>query len=193
MKGFYFTFLDADDRLPVGSLQVRVNFALDHPEVDMISGHVHFFTSTGVMKTWEPSFAGDPLQSFIRIDERAFCNPALFIKNREGIQYRFRKGMTHVEDLLFFTSLAAQQKLQYNYVQTPVYEYRVSEDSAMSNLEGLERGYWTFYEQVKSFPGALNASVQYLKWRVIRIMFLSYMAAGQWMNALRVLPKMISK
>lgn len=193
MKGKYLTFLDADDMLPVNSIGCRVSFAEANPLIDIIGGSVEFFNEEGVQRTWEAGFEGNPFHAFSRIDERAFCNPSLFLRRKEGVDYRFREGVTHVEDLLFFTYVAGQQQQVYGYVKDLVYSYRVSGNSAMSNLRGLEKGYWTFYSFVKQHPGALKANIRYLKWRIIRIMGLSYLAAGKVSDALKVVPKIFSK
>lgn len=193
MKGDYFTFLDADDLLPKQSLEMRMFFAEQNPAIDFVGGGVHFFNENGIKWTWQPGYKGDPLQAFIRIDETAFCNPSLFIRKRPGIQYSFKEGMTHVEDLLFFASVAHQQKQYYDYVNEVIYRYRISENTAMSNLSGLEKGYWTFYETVKKFPNAVSKNISYLKWRIIRIMILSYLDSGKVVSALRVVPKIFTK
>jgi glycosyltransferase involved in cell wall biosynthesis len=193
MKGKYFTFLDADDILPKESLAIRVRFAETHSNVDFVGGNVCFFNKTGTQRTWKAGFKGDPLQAFIRIDETAFCNPSLFIRIKPGLTYSFKEGMSHVEDLLFFASVANQQPQYYDYVDEVVYHYRVSESSAMSNLAGLENGYWTFYQSVKQYPQALPKNIHYLKWRIIRIMFLSYLAGGKFIRALNVMPKIFTK
>jgi glycosyltransferase involved in cell wall biosynthesis len=193
MQGKYFTFLDADDLLPSDSLSLRIRFSELHPEIDIVGGSVRFFNSQGVQRVWKPQYKGDPLQPFIRIDERAFCNPSLFIRKKDGIQYFFKQGMSHVEDLLFFATISSQVPHNYDYITDLIYEYRVSDNSAMSNLVGLENGYWTFYESIKSFPNALPANIKYLKWRIIRIMTLSYLAVGKVGNAIKVMPKILSK
>jgi len=101
--------------------------------------------------------------------------------------------MTHVEDLLFFASIANQEKQYYDHVDDVIYEYRISENSAMSNLKGLEKGYWTFYQSVKEFPNALAKNIRYLKWRIIRIMILSYLDAKQIIPAIKVIPKIFTQ
>ncbi|HWJ29621.1 MAG TPA: hypothetical protein VNS32_23990, partial [Flavisolibacter sp.] len=67
------------------------------------------------------------------------------------------------------------------------------ENSAMSNLSGLEKGYWTFYQAAKEFSKALPENIRYLKWRIIRIMILSYLAAGKIIPAIKVVPKIFTK
>jgi teichuronic acid biosynthesis glycosyltransferase TuaG len=193
MNGKYFTFLDADDILPGSSISSRVKFAEQNARADFIAGSVLFFNEKGVQRTWVPGYKGHPLQAFIRIDETAFCNPSLFIRKKQEVVYRFRDGMTHVEDLLFFATIAQQQEHYYDHIKEVVYHYRVSGSSAMSNLRGLENGYWTFYHSVKQFPNALKKNISYLKWRIIRIMILSYMAAGKFADAIKVVPKMITR
>jgi glycosyltransferase involved in cell wall biosynthesis len=189
MQGKYFTFLDADDTLPPDSLKLRTEYAEQHDAIDIIGGRVCFFKENGEKKNWYPKFEGDPLQAFIRIDERAFCNPSLFIRRKPAVTYRFKEGMTHVEDLLFFASLANQATHYYGYVDELVYNYRISGNSAMKNLRGLEEGYWIFFDTVKHFKKAEGKNIRYLKWRIIRIMILSYLGGKQFINALTVLPK----
>jgi Glycosyltransferases involved in cell wall biogenesis len=189
MHGKYFTFLDADDLLPPESLSQRIAFAEKYHDIDMVAGAVCFFTPNGDEKHWHPNFKGDPLQAFIRIDEKVFCNPSLLIRRKDSISYRFKEGMTHVEDLLFFVSIASQQAHRYAYLDDVVYKYRVTRNSAMKNLKGLENGYWTFFDSVKNLPNAVPQNVRYLKWRIVRIMILSYLAGGRVLNAVNVLPK----
>jgi glycosyltransferase involved in cell wall biosynthesis len=193
MNGKYFTFLDADDLLPEESLAIRVRFAEANPSVDFIGGSVCYFNAKGIQRTWMPGYKGDPFQAFIRINETAFCNPSLFLRKRSGIKYSFKEGMSHVEDLLFFATVASQEKQYYDHVNDVVYHYRVTDNSAMSNLKGLEKGYWTFYETVKGLPGALPRNIRYLKWRIIRIMILSYLAAGRLGLSFGVVPKIFTK
>ncbi|MGZ5218801.1 MAG: glycosyltransferase family 2 protein [Chitinophagaceae bacterium] len=193
MQGVYFTFLDADDILPPDSLSSRVDFAEHNQGINIVGGNVAFFNQHGVQRTWKADYLGDPFHAFTRIDERAFCNPSLFIRRITGIDYSFRQGLTHVEDLLFFTYISGQQPQVYASLDKLVYLYRVSDSSAMSNLRGLEKGYWTFYDFVKNQPKALPSNIRYLKWRIIRIMGLSYLAAGKFFDALKVVPKILSK
>lgn len=189
MQGDYFTFLDADDLLPSDSLSKRIAFAEKSHDTDMVAGAVSFFKPNGEEKRWHPNFNGDPLQAFIRIDEKVFCNPSLLIRRKPSISYRFKEGMSHVEDLLFFVSIASQQAHRYAFLDDVVYKYRVTGNSAMKNLKGLENGYWTFFESVKNLPNALPQNVRYLKWRIVRIMILSYLAGGRVLSAVSVVPK----
>ena len=53
--------------------------------------------------------------------------------------------------------------------------YRRINSSAMTNLNGLERGYWQFYKLVKSSNTIDTKDLNYLKKRIFRIMMLSYL------------------
>ena len=192
MKGKYFTFLDADDTLPKESLATRINYLEDHTQASILAGCVVFFNSHGPQRKWTPHFSGNPLTNFVRVDENVFCNPSLVFRVKSNIDYSFKEGMTHVEDLLFITSIVSQQEHDYHSVDSVVYNYRLSEGTAMANLSGLENGYWTFYESVKKFPNVLQEDVRYLKKRIIRIMARSYLASGRVLDAVFVLRKFFS-
>ncbi len=191
VKGIYLTYLDADDLLPPKSLEMRVHYAELNPNVDMLAGCVYFFEKGGFKKRWEPSFRGNPIRSFTRIDGRAFCNPSLFLRIKPGVNYQFKEGMTHLEDLLFFYSISCQQPHQYDYILEDVYHYRLHENSTMKNLEGLESGYWTYYDYVKQNTIVAPQDKLYLKSRVVRIMVLSYLKKGKLYNALKSLYKLL--
>ncbi|MFB9864458.1 glycosyltransferase family A protein [Rufibacter immobilis] len=195
MKGKYFTFLDADDLLPSDSLRKRAEFLQTHPEVIMLAGAVVFFEGhkENVVKVWKTTFKGNPLSSFIRLDEAVFCNPSLMIRFKENTQYKFLEGMTHVEDLLFFTCVARFENTKYESIEDVIYYYRTAESSAMSNLPGLDKGYTTFYEQVKQLGLGNSADLKYLQSRIFRIMFMSFLKSGDFMNALTVLIRFFLK
>lgn len=186
MIGNYFTFLDADDRLSSNSLETRISFAEQHPDADMIAGPVVFFNDLGPQKTWYPDYRGNPFPLFIRNDERVFCNPALLIRRKESVVYKFKEAMTYVEDLLFFASISQQQRHNYDYVSEIVYQYRITGDSAMKNLKLLEKGYWSFYDEVKKMPDITYDQKRYLKWRILRIMALSYLGSKEFSSLLKL-------
>jgi glycosyltransferase involved in cell wall biosynthesis len=192
MKGKYFTFLDADDTLPKESLAIRINYLENNAHASILAGSVAFFNSEGPQKKWTPHFNGNPLPHFVRLDEKVFCNPSLVFRVRPGIHYSFKEGMTHVEDLLFYTTIVSQQEHDYHSIDRVIYNYRLSEGTAMANLSGLENGYWTFYESVKHLPNVLQVDVRYLKKRIVRIMARSYLGAGRVTDALLVLGKLLS-
>ena len=69
------------------------------------------------------------------------------IRRLSKIPYRFKEGLTHGEDLLFYISIANHGF--YSYTKDIVMIYRSGNYSAMSNLQGLEEGYFDIYEELK--------------------------------------------
>ena len=69
------------------------------------------------------------------------------IKVEENTAYQFQKGLTHGEDLCFYLSIAKGRK--YGYVEEEILWYRKGHNSAMSNVEGLEKGYHFYYVRKK--------------------------------------------
>jgi hypothetical protein len=57
----------------------------------------------------------------------------------------------------------------------------------MANLTALEKGYWQYYQLVRELPGIATAETAYLKRRIFRIMFLSYLRAGKIKPAFQLL------
>ena len=186
MKGDYFCFLDADDRLPENSLEVRADYLDAHPEIDMLDGWVMVMDAKmqEVHRLYGPHYYGKVARFFIRISEEHFFGLIMMIRNR-GQAYRFKEGMSHVEDLWFYTKLAWLENLNYGTVDDVIYHCRKSPGTASTNLDGLERGYWEFYRNVKALPGVSRQELRYLKRRIARIMTLSFLRAGRFYRAFR--------
>jgi glycosyltransferase involved in cell wall biosynthesis len=187
MRGSFFCFLDADDYLPPASVSKRVLFMLHNPTVDMLDGVVQVRDAQleYVLRTYRPSFKGNPSAEYVRLNKQVFFGPNLFIRNRNTI-YRFEEGMTHAEDLWFYTKLAWLNKLNYDYLNDVVYLYRKTNISAMSNLSGLENGYKKYLALSANLPGIQHEQIIYLKNRIKRILVLSYLRAGKLSKAARV-------
>jgi glycosyltransferase involved in cell wall biosynthesis len=188
MRGVYFCFLDADDILPPESLTVRVGYLEAHPDVDMLDGVVEVRDEKleTVLRIYRPSFTGNPAGEYVRLNEQVFFGPNLFLRRKER-HYYFKEGMTHAEDLWFYTELAWTGNLRYDHVDDLVYLYRKSGNSAMANLKALEKGYRQFYELVKVLPGINHLQTNYLKRRITRIMCLSYLRRLQIKDSLKII------
>lgn len=141
MSGDLFIFLDADDVLPPESISSRVA-CFDDAGVMFVDGSVQRCDAslTHILKTKHHSFHGNPFEALVHLDERCFFGPSWMVRRVEEGQYFFDEGQTHSEDLLFYMRLAKQGGT-YVAVEQPVLKYRQHEGSAMSNIEGLERGY----------------------------------------------------
>lgn len=190
MKGDFFCFLDADDLLPENSLELRATFLQTHPQVDLLDGWVLVMDQKmgDVQRVYGPFYKGKVARLFIRIDDNYFFGPNLMIRNK-GQHYRFNEAMTHVEDLWFYTELAWKGNLNYGCVDDVIYHYRKTPGSAMSDLKKLEKGYWDYYDNVSRLPGVTRQELRYLKKKIKRIMFRSYLRNGQMVPAIRLLAK----
>ncbi len=190
MRGDFFCFLDADDELPDYSLAVRCASLLDNPEIDMMDGGVMILDEKmdETLNVYWPSHTGKIADYYIRVDDNFFFGPNMMIRNRD-VSCRFNESMTHAEDLWFYTELAWKGNLKYGHVSDVVYHYRKQPVSAMSNLKGIENGYNEYYKNVSQLPGITRSQLKYLKKRIRRILFRSYLKKGNFFRAITILKK----
>lgn len=142
MKGDYFCFLDGDDCLPVESLSSKLQVFTNNPQVSFVDGAVSSLneTMTEELSRWVPNFKGNPLSDLVQLTGNSFFGVTWMIKREFDVIYRFKDGLTHAEDLWFYIQLCLHE-VQYDFTTGVVYLRRVSGGSAMSNLDGLARGY----------------------------------------------------
>ena len=175
IRGDFIAFLDSDDILPKNSLKMRRNLFDENPELAFADGVVikKSVDLTTIFEEWTPSFQGNPLRDLCRLEGRSFLGLTWMIKRQAGKVYSFNESLTHSEDLLFFMELARKGG-EYAYTYEPTLIYRQSEGSAMSNLEGLEKGYRTVGEIIRKWKevGQDDFKSFQFKWR--RAMFLAY-------------------
>lgn len=153
-RGEFVTFLDADDALPPRSLETRVQLLQGDPSVGVADG---VFIVCGAelamqLKRRPPGLRGPLLPRLLRLDEHVFRNGCFLFRRRLLGQLRFQAEMTHAEDLLFFIQLAAAYQPTYAPVTEATYLYRTETSSAMTNLDGWERGYFQFLQQLRRIP-----------------------------------------
>ena len=192
MSGDFFCFLDADDRMTEDSLTSRLApFKRDTALSFVGGGQEHRSEDLSrSMKTQIPSFNGFPRKGLVSLDPQCFINCGTWLFKRKMTQeYAFFEGLTHNEDIAFFLSIAEDGKLES--ISTVAQIYRRQDSSAMSDLKKLERGYWGFYQYAIEGNHLLNHWERlYLNLKIRKIMFLSYLAARQLMNAIKVLLKL---
>ena len=180
MSGNYFCFLDADDLMPEESLTSRLSIFQQDAEVMFVDGKVFVKNENldQMIRTYQPCFTGNPLKKLIRLSHDCFLGNTWMVRRQPGFNYQFKEGLTHGEDRLFFIGLANQGK--YAYTESPVLIYRRRQGSAMSNLKGLQKGYENLYKTVKNkVPGRSVGDLLFLKYKIMRIMFLSNISAGK--------------
>lgn len=186
--GDYIVFLDADDELTPDSLRLRAELAEANPHIAFVDGHITITKTqlTDISRTWMPSFRGRPLKELMTLSETTFLTLSWMIRRSIIGEVRFREGVTHGEDLIFLVELASRGV--YDYVSAPVMYFRRTGQSAMSNIDGLARGYVTMFQifsEENLFPS--SAVKMIFKLKVIKIMLLTYIRRGELSKALRFL------
>lgn len=190
MQGDFFCFLDADDLMTEESLTSRLKVFRENPEISIVGGAQEQRSEdlTNILLIQRPIFEGYPQKELARLNAGCFINYGTWLIKREPYTiYKFPVGWTHAEDLAFFFSISNNRLLAIT--SRVVQIYRRSNQSAMTKLVALEKGYWKFFEMVKSSNIVTLKDTKYLKRRIIRIMTLSYLKKYQIKNAVRCLMK----
>lgn len=174
MRGDFFCFHDADDVLPPNSLNVRLNQFQKNPNINFVDGWVSVRDQELKTETYRyiPSLKGKIFNELVRLNTHCYFGPSWMIKRDPEQTYRMIEGLSHAEDLCFYLALAKEGN--YDFVDEEVLWYRKGHTSAMSNVKGLEKGYYYYYTYAKTL-GAEKKDLNYLKWRLRRIIFLSYL------------------
>ncbi len=183
MEGDYLLFFDADDILFPRSLESRLELFRKDPEIAFVDGKVLITGPSGnkIKETWSPNYEGFPKRELLALKDSCFVSITWLIRADAVGNVRFDEKLTHCEDLDFFLSIADQGK--YSYVDEPIMYFRRTGRSAMSDLEGLERGYrWLSHKWKEK---AEKKGGGELKEKAKRILFRSYLKEGALLKAIR--------
>lgn len=185
VKGKYITFLDADDTLPENSFKNRFEYLESNSDIDLVDGVVEVKNENlnKILRTYKPYYTGRLLPQLLRMNDRVFLGVCYFFKSNLIKDIKFSEHMTHGEDLLFYIKLAATNDLNYGYINQNIYFYRSNSFSTMANLQGLENGYIKLLQEVKILNCTTSYEWLYLKLKIIRVMFLSWLSQKKYMNA----------
>lgn len=187
MKGDFFCFLDADDFMPAGSLQSRMN-AFNDPAVKFVDGKIKLMNGmmTEVEREWTPQYKGGPLMDLVRLSGRVFFSVSWLLRRDKARNYRFAEGLTHCEDLLFFMELSRLGG-HYTYVEDTILHYRDTPGSAMKNIPALENGYRYVEKEIEKWqePSWSDLLIYKAKWR--KSMLLDYIKCGKVIEAIRLI------
>jgi glycosyltransferase involved in cell wall biosynthesis len=186
MKGDYFCFLDADDILCEKSLEYRLDIFKNDTCIEFVDGRVDYFREDPSIKikSWTPSFQGNPLEDLLKLTGKSFFGNTWMIKRKSGLKYKFKEGLSHCEDLLFYINLARKGGL-YSYTNQKVLKYRIGHQSSMRNLKSLESGYLDIYKEI-CLMNDIPHSTKKIYYRNARnIMCKSYLGNWQPINGLR--------
>lgn len=196
-RGALLTFLDADDSIPADSLLNRVRILEQNPNIDIVDGRIAIMdiSLSKKIREREPGEPGPYLQRLMRLDSSVFFGVAVMVRRDAIGQTLFSTGLTHCEDLLFLLQAADKKNWQYDAIDEVVYCYRTGDSSsAMSNLDGLEDGYFRLFQAAGELNDAHDSDIEFLYRRIRRILFRSWIrrrrpirAWNAWrtLNALR--------
>jgi glycosyltransferase involved in cell wall biosynthesis len=187
MQGNYFCFLDADDWLPDHSLSARLEVFQRDPDIEFVDGCVQVIKDNNIIRSYKPKFKGNPFNNLVELSESCFFGISWMIKINKKKQYQFSKEQTHAEDLLFYINISQTGK--YDYTNELIYINRKHPSSAITNLNGLEEGYFFVLEQLKNMSAVSSKKVLRFKKKIKSIMFKSYLRNGKISNAFKVLLK----
>jgi len=175
-QGAYVTFLDADDLLPPQALGLRAAFLDAHPDVDIVNGSVRVTSEGSILRHYCPDMGPGPLlDRLARLEEGVFFAVNYMIRREKIGDHRFPEGLSHCEDLIFYLTLAHDNALNYGAIRDIIYDYRVQASSAMSNLDGIERGYLELIRRSKTLPGIGPATRDVQMRRILRILTRSWL------------------
>jgi len=182
-KGKYITFLDSDDYLPPNSIKARVEYLEKNPDIDIVDGIILVkdkFLNKEIRK-YIPYFKGNLISKLLKLDDKVFFGVSYFVKREKIKNIKFNENMTHVEDLLFYIEAAHKNNITYGYVDEEILWCRSGNESAVCNLDGIERGYYQFLKQLRK----MNLNIFYLKLKIAKIMFLSRISQEEYFKALK--------
>ncbi|WKK82555.2 glycosyltransferase family 2 protein [Marivirga arenosa] len=182
MSGDFFCFLDADDELTPNSLSSRLRVFHKDQNIEFVDGIV--ISIEKEKELYRPRFIGNPFNDLISLSGKTFFGPTWMIRNT-GKVYKFKDGLSHGEDLLFYISISNSGK--FGFVDEITYKYRQQNQSAMSNLKGLEKGYLDIYNELKINPLVTSDQLITFHRKFKSIMVKCYFANYRFIDALEIL------
>ena len=190
-SGNFWVFLDADDALPPTSIGVRMERFTADASLRAVDGWMEL-TDAALRQTlgWrKPHFDGEPLDAYLRLDERVFTGITAMVRRERSSEVLFDTALTHGEDLLFYIDVFRQWGGRYTAVQEPVYRYRQHAGTAMDDLHKLELGYRGLLQRLRERFLDRNETLGATAKRMRRIMVRSYVKRFKVLSALRAAVK----
>lgn len=184
--GDLIAFLDADDVLPPRSLEARLELFRLYPECSFADGVVLAMDSaTRALRTiHQPTYRGPVFAKLMGMSPEVFCGQTWMVRRSAIGEHRFPVHMKHAEDLAFYLQLARNGS--YCATPEPVLHYRTGHRSAMSDLDGLDRGYLQLYQfAARLDPPPSTSDLDRMWKRIRRVMVRGYAKAGRPWSALR--------
>jgi teichuronic acid biosynthesis glycosyltransferase TuaG len=140
-RGEYITFLDADDVLPLDSIEMRVEYLEKNITIDVVHGMMSMRDETmkKEKEVRKPFYYNNLLKRILYLDNRLSFTPCYMIR-RDKLSVKFQERMSHAEDIIFLIQLSLSD-LTLGYLDKRIYYYRLHLASVSHNLEGLKEGY----------------------------------------------------
>lgn len=185
-RGEYAAFLDADDVLPPRSLEARAEILRIRPECSFVDGMVLALDSRtlALRPIHKPTYQGPVFPKLMAMSPDVFCGQTWMLRRSVIGVHRFPRHMKHAEDLAFYLQLARTGL--YCSTSEPVLHYRTGHRSAMSDLDGLDKGYLQLYAFAAHLSPPPTPSELDRMWkRIRRVMTRGYAKAGRPWSALR--------
>jgi len=188
VKGEYITFLDADDTLSNISLKSRVSMLKNNKKLDVVHGIVSIKDEllNREMEIYKTFSHKNLFKMILNLDKRVSYNPSYMIRRSSLGTIKFIEGMTHCEDMLFMIELFVQD-IQYAYVDKVVYNYRVSNNSAMNNTAGLVMGYFKLLSNLKKMSLVPYKKTIIMRIKISRILFSWYISQNKIYKIYRII------
>ncbi len=185
-SGEMIAFLDADDILPPRSLAARAELLIRDPNVMFADGAVTAFSSPGKYEIlYKPSLKGNVFSALMRLSDKCFFGPSWMIRRTPMTDLRFPEHMSHAEDLALYLSIARAGS--FDHTNEVVLHYRKGHVSAMSDLQGLDKGYVDLYRFARHLiPAPADQELNWLWGRIRSVMVRGYLKAGDPLAALKV-------
>ena len=186
-KGKYITFLDSDDYLPPNSIKAREEYLEKNPDIDIVDGKAYVMDENleKIKRIYIPSYRGPLFPKIVLLSDEVYLTCFYMVRREIINSTKFKIGMTHGEDILFFIEISAAYNANYGYVNELVFCYRTGHGSAMNNLIGLENGYIRLYREILNLPVKINFYTRnYLKIKIFKIIFLIWLRQKQFKRAI---------
>lgn len=174
-RGEFICFLDADDRLPPNSLKDRLDLFLRDDQLQFADGEVVIYDHylTRILRTWTPHFQGVPDKEMLLLSPRCFAGITWMIRRTAIGDHRFDTTWTHLEDRVFFLSIASQGK--YDYCKNAVYHIRRRPGSLMTQHGALEKAFVRFMQMAARSEHYDSATAHAEQRKFHRIFFRTYL------------------
>ncbi|MBX2982701.1 MAG: glycosyltransferase family 2 protein [Flavobacteriales bacterium] len=187
MKGAFFCFLDADDKLPPDALRLRLELFRRYPEARFADGAMQAFDAvTGKVKwTRSPWYRGMPFDALMRMDGSCFAGNTWMVRRVPGHCYSMPEHMHHSEDHAFYLGISRQGA----YVSTArvVLHYRTGHASANSDPLRGHPGYLELYRWMRELrPAPSDKQLEHAWRRLRRFMVRDLLKRGHFLGAFRV-------